>query len=127
MSVKDYYSSYYDNEKKQDETMINRVSTINSMFAEDVKSDKDPLEDTQDINKYELTELKELIARNYYDSKDENNVSGEKGKVLKKSLPGYKMSEDVEQIINSFISCFVLALVTASIGTGWLLYIINNI
>ena len=127
MKAKDYYSSYYDNEKKQDETMINRVSTINSMFSEDLKSDKkDPLEDTKDINKYELLELKELIAKSYYNSKDDSS-SEEKGKVLKKSLPGYKMSEDVEQIINSFISCFVLALVTASIGTGWLLYIISNI
>lgn len=125
MDPRDYYNSYYpENEKRQDERLENSMNAINSMFED--KNEKDPLEDTMDIKKVELTELKELLARRYSE-KEEDNHSEEKGKVLKKTLTNVKMSEDVEQIVNSFISCFILALVTASIGTGWLLYIINHI
>lgn len=132
MNAKDYYDSYYkNNEKRQDERLENSMQTFNNMFENNDQdlSDKDPLEDTQDIKKIELLELKELLAKRYEEkeTEKEETSSEEKGKVLKKALPGRKMSEDVEQIVTSFISCFVLALVTASIGAGWLLYIINNI
>ncbi|MBR2840646.1 MAG: hypothetical protein IKF01_02115 [Bacilli bacterium] len=120
MKPKDYYGSYYkNNEKRQDERLENNMHAIKSMFKED------PLEKTQDIKKVELLELKELLAKRYDERQKDDNSSQEKGKVLKKSLPGYK--SDAEQILTSFISCFLLALVTAFIGTGWLIYIINHI
>lgn len=118
-------NKYYYHESIQDERLEENMKAINTIFGKDeLLFEKDPLEDTKDIKEAELLELKKLIS----DLRSERTEEAPKGgKVLKKSLHKPKMSEDIEQIVSSFISCFVLALVTATIGTGWLLYIINHI
>ena len=45
----------------------------------------------------------------------------------KPSIKNEQMNEDMNMILNSFYHCFVLAFVTASMGVGWILYLINQI
>ncbi len=99
------------------------------------KDSTDELEKTGQIDEVGLEELKNLVAQLKaldYDN-EEKEEAPSKGKVKKKVHPNYKaqaeeeQNSDMKEITNSFINCFVLALVTAAIGTGWLLYIINHI
>lgn len=146
-----YYKSYSDNserEKQQDSRTKQNMEILDSFFNGDYNSSVKPktvqhenyttssyddLEKTKEIDNVELKELKELVAKLREINEEDNeeitsNQSQEKGKTLTKALPGYnKLSEDVNQIVESFIPCFILALVTATIGTGWLLYLINHL
>ena len=100
-------------------------------------SQEDELEKTGEIDEVGIEELKKLVAQlkelDYDNEEKEQPETPSKGKVLKKVNPNYKQpkedtpTDDMKEITNSFISCFVLALITAAIGTGWLLYIINHL
>ena len=94
----------------------------------------DPMEDTRDINSIQM-EIESLrLAREEAqkiaednNTLDDSNNSQSKGKQKVLSTNPNIKYDDVREITSSFISCFVLAFVTASIGTGWLLNLINLI
>lgn len=109
-------------------------SKINPDLIVDNTTTSDPLDKTQEIDNVELEELRRLKdeLRKLDDSADEKsqetNSSQSKGKQkVLTANPKIKYSEDINQIVTSFISCFALAFVTASIGAGWLLYLVNHL
>ena len=100
-------------------------------------NNEDEFEKTGEIDEVGIEELKQLVAQlkelDYDNEEKEQSETPSKGKVLKKVNPNYKEhkedipNDDIKEITNAFINCFVLALITAAIGTGWLLFIINHI
>lgn len=110
------------NEELQDRRLKDNINTLNSMT--EILFEEDPLEKTKDIN---IIDIKKRMIEDLEKSRNDKPTSNKKGKVKKKALPNIKLSEDIEQIGTSFLNCFILSLVTASIGTGWLLYLINHI
>ena len=105
----------------------------------------DPLEKTSEIGDVDLETLRNY-SKMLHDAIDEpkeevqsSSQANSNGKVLvktsntspfKNSLPEDKpkqISEDMNQILQAFISCSILSFVTAGMGVGWLLYIIMHI
>ena len=124
----DYFNNTYD--LKMDQKAAENLSALENLFEQSNNEDK--MEKTSEISSVELEELRELSKKLHekleQENKPQESSSQEKGKqkVLTNNSK-IKYSEDVSQIVTSFMSCFVLALVTATIGTGWLLYLINHL
>ena len=105
---------------------------LNNLEEDDVK--------IEDLRKL-IDQLEEM--KREYEAPDESleldenqgaNQKGGKQKVLTRpgsKNPNYATVEEYDntakEIASSFISCFILCMVTALIGTGWFLYIINHI
>ena len=94
----------------------------------------DPLEKTGEIGNVDLETLRnysKILHEQMDESKEEiqdSSQSNSNAKVLVRSNGRYKSSSnDGEEILQAFISCFILAFVTAGMGVGWLLYIIMHI
>lgn len=124
----DYFNNTYD--LKMDQKAAKNLSALENLFEQ--SNNEDEMEKTSEISSVELEELRELSKKLHekleQENKPQESSSQEKGKqkVLTNNSK-IKYSEDVSQIVTSFMSCFVLALVTATIGTGWLLYLINHL
>ena len=124
----DYFNNTYD--LKMDQKAAENLSALENLFEQ--SNNEDEMEKTSEISSVELEELRELSKKLHekleQENKPQESSSQEKGKqkVLTNNSK-IKYSEDVSQIVTSFMSCFVLALVTATIGTGWLLYLINHL
>lgn len=114
-------------------------SNVNSK----IMNSHDYLSEIEEDDDVKIEDLRNLInqleeMKKEYDTSDDilnntsQNNSQSKGKVLTKSLPGIKNNEPeydntAKEIASSFINCFILCMVTALMGTGWFLYIINHI
>lgn len=139
-----YFNRNYDDTpratryKKNNNYEENLENTTNIKPFKD--SDSDPLEKTSEIDNVGIEELKKLVAQLKeldYDNEEEDKESSKStGKVLTKVAPGYKKTSqdnteikpnDNKEIGTSFMYCFILSLITAVIGTGWILNIINHL
>ncbi len=107
-------------------------SNILSIFgdADDIRSDDidEDMDDTMDISGVDLQGMMEQDLQNNESKKDDQGM--EKGKQLVKTKPGapsYSGSNDIGQIITSFVACVQLAGITALIGAGWLVNLIMHL
>lgn len=142
-------------EKKQDERAeesLNKLGSYlntgtdnnsNTDYNIDTKGeqDNDYLNNIAEDDGVKIEDLKKLIGqlKDLYEVPTEENGLSEtqgqstsNGKVLTKSLKGFKNAEQstdstAKEIASSFINCFILCMVTALMGTGWFIYIINHI
>ena len=138
-----YFNRNYNySNKDSDNSYLENTTNYKPFKGYDEDDYSDPLEKTSEIDNVGIEELKKLVAQLKelnYDEKEDNDKgqSRSSGKVLTKVAPGYRKSstEDAKQtpsndnkeIGTSFMYCFILSLVTAIIGTGWLLNIINHL
>ena len=129
-------------EKKyhQDDSYLEDTTSYKPFYDEDYS---DPLEKTGEIDNVGIEDLKKLVAQlkelDFEDEPEEITEGQTKnnGKVLTKVAPGYKKSiqeepieqktNDYEEIASYFKNYFILVLTTATIGTIWLLNIINHL
>jgi len=101
---------------------------LNNLEEEDVK-----IEDLRRlIDQLEEMKKEYEVPKAESDMQESQSQSESKGKVLTKSLKGFKNQEPeidntAKEIATSFINCFILCMVTAIMGAGWFLYIINHI
>ncbi len=134
-------------DKRAKESLRKLDDFLNSSYGPDTETEKadshDYLSELEEEDDVKIEDLRNLIdqleeMKREYEIPEEDlesksqNTSQSKGKVLTKTLPGVKQSEPeydntAKEIASSFINCFILCMVTAIIGTGWFLYIINHI
>ena len=151
--MNDFYGS--DKERLEDETTGKNMAVLNDMFknslnvddkldsitnTEEVETLFDPLEQTGEINNVDLETLREY-SRKIHNLMDEPSEAPSQSKSPSQEYGGkqktlttkpvnkfeQKYGEDVSQILSAFVSCSILALVTAGIGVSWLLYILMHI
>lgn len=144
-----FNNEYY---KFQEKNTNEKVDTIENLFKEQDEADKtfaqisleqsainnynnkseSPLEQTKEINEIDLESLKRLSEELHaiYDEQPEENTQEQntnaKGKTLVKATKqGIAFSN--QNLVKTFIDCAVLCFITASIGGGWFLYILNHL
>ena len=128
-SSSDDYSNPIDDRK----SLFENKNEVESLFE-----DNDPLGKTSEISGVDLEELKrysKMLHEANGDTEEKTNEnsgqSNGKQKVLRNSKIRFSEApvnnEDVTQILSAFVSCSILALVTATMGVGWLLYILTHI
>ena len=128
-SSSDDYSNPIDDRK----SLFENKNEVESLFE-----DNDPLGKTSEISGVDLEELKrysKMLHEANGDTEEKTNEnsgqSNGKQKVLRNSKIRFSEApvnnEDVTQILSAFVSCSILALVTATMGVGWLLYILTHV
>ena len=110
--------------------------SANFVFSNNNQKNEPPvdlLEKTSEIGNVDLETLRnysKMLHEQIDEPKETTQSSGanNKGKVLVKASEHFKnSSNDINEILQAFISCSILSLVTAGMGVGWLLYIIMHI
>lgn len=129
-----YLNTGTDNNSNTDYNIDTKIDTKG-------EQDNDYLNNIAEDDGVKIEDLKKLIGqlKDLYEVPTEENGLSEtqgqstsNGKVLTKSLKGFKNAEQstdstAKEIASSFINCFILCMVTALMGTGWFIYIINHI
>lgn len=130
-------------ERDQDKRAIESLNKLDSYLnSESVTKNGDYLDTLQEEDDVKIEDLRRLIEqleemKKEYEFPNKDGIQGAKsqnaeetkGKNLTKSLPSFKNTQDTtaKEIASSFISCFILCMITAIMGTGWFIYIINHI
>lgn len=138
-------------EEKQDrraEESLNKLDTYLNASADSKPDYLNHITEDDDVKIEDLRNLINQLKDIYEIPKEENYLSGmpneenklsesqgqseSNGKVLTKRLNGFKNTNPetdntAKEIASSFINCFILCMVTALMGTGWFIYIINHI
>lgn len=132
--LNNYFNRNYNIEKERKPNIEDTTTFKPFKDTSDDELEKTGKIDSIGIN--DLEKLKKLVAELKEMDKEEVGSSKSKPKVLRKTNPNQRRYEQTEpeentdeeeSITHYFERFFILVLVTAAIGTGWLLYIINQI